>query len=59
MTAQIIPFRPKPRPVEMTEEERKLSRLERIRGLIAILQEPGRPLARVPVPPHRAKKPAV
>jgi hypothetical protein len=52
-TCQIIPFRPKPRPVETTEEERRLSRVERIGGLIAILQEPGHPWAPVPVPPRR------
>ena len=53
MTAQIIPFRPKPRPVEMTEEERKLRRIELIRALAAELREPGHPFGRVPYPASR------
>jgi hypothetical protein len=52
-----IPFRPKLRPVEISEEERRLYRIEMIRALTAELLEPGHPWARVPVPTRRKPKP--
>jgi hypothetical protein len=57
MTAQIIPFRPKLRPVEVIAKERELRRIELIRALAAELQEPGHPFGRVPYPASRLPAP--